>query len=128
MRAFPSLPRRLGHLPLSVKARGVALHLLDLGGDISGNGLSKLFLTIAAAFAEAERDRIRERIGQVKADQKARGRYPRASSAMGAWQASRGPPVHKTGPNLIGNFATKCNLALKYAPKGTSYTLLGFAP
>ncbi len=28
-----------------------------------------------AAFAEAERDRIRERIGQVKADQKARGRY-----------------------------------------------------
>jgi putative DNA-invertase from lambdoid prophage Rac len=40
-----------------------------------GAGLSKLFLTIAAAFAEAERDRIRERIGQVKADQKARGRY-----------------------------------------------------
>jgi hypothetical protein len=58
-----------------LKKRGVALHLRDLGGDISGNGLSKLFLTIAAAFAEAERDRIRERIGQVKADQKARGRY-----------------------------------------------------
>ena len=37
--------------------------------------MSKLFLTIAAAFAEAERDRIRERIGQVKADQRARGRY-----------------------------------------------------
>jgi DNA invertase Pin-like site-specific DNA recombinase len=37
--------------------------------------VNKLFLTIAAAFAEAERDRIRERIGQVKADQKARGRY-----------------------------------------------------
>ena len=58
-----------------LRKRGVGLHLLDLGGDISGNGLSKLFLTIAAAFAEAERDRIRERIGQVKADQKARGRY-----------------------------------------------------
>ena len=58
-----------------LRARGVKLHLLDLGGDISGNGLSKLFLTIAAAFAKAERDRIRERIGQVKADQKARGRY-----------------------------------------------------
>jgi hypothetical protein len=51
------------------------IHLLDLGGDISGNGLSKLFLTLAAAFAEAERDRIRERVSQVKADQKARGRY-----------------------------------------------------
>ena len=59
----------------NLKQRGVKLHLLDLGGDIAGNGLSKLFLTIAAAFAEAERDRIRERIGQVKADQKARGRY-----------------------------------------------------
>ena len=58
-----------------LRKRGVSLCLLDLGGDISGNGLSKLFLTIAAAFAEAERDRIRERIGQVKADQKARGRY-----------------------------------------------------
>jgi DNA invertase Pin-like site-specific DNA recombinase len=58
-----------------LRKRGVSLHLLDLGGDISGNGLSKLFLTIAAAFAEAERDRTRERISQVKADQKARGRY-----------------------------------------------------
>ena len=58
-----------------LRKRAVALHLLDLGGDISGNGLSKLFLTIAAAFAEAERDRIRERVSQSKADQKARGRY-----------------------------------------------------
>jgi putative DNA-invertase from lambdoid prophage Rac len=46
--------------------RGVKLHLLELGGDIAGNGLSKLLLTIAAVFAEAERDRIRERIGQAK--------------------------------------------------------------
>ena len=59
----------------SLKVRRVHLHLLDLGGDIAGNGISKLFLTIAAAFAEAERDRIRERIGQMKADQKARGLY-----------------------------------------------------
>jgi len=59
----------------SLKMRGVKLHLLDLGGDIAGNGISKLFLTIAAAFAEAERDRIRERIGQAKADQKSRGRF-----------------------------------------------------
>jgi putative DNA-invertase from lambdoid prophage Rac len=58
-----------------LRKRGVSLHLLDLGGDIAGNGMSKLFLTIAAAFAEAERDRIRERVSQVKADQKARGRY-----------------------------------------------------
>jgi len=59
----------------ALKEKGVGLHLIDLGGDVLGNGLSKLFLTIAAAFAEAERDRIRERISQVKADQRARGRY-----------------------------------------------------
>src|SRR4029453_12133522 len=58
-----------------LKERGVSLVLLDLGGDIAGNGLSKLFLTIAAAFAEAERDRIRERVAQVKRDQRQRGRY-----------------------------------------------------
>lgn len=58
-----------------LKRGGVKLHLLDLGGDIAGNGLSKLFLTIAAAFAEAERDRIRERIAQVKEDQRQRGRF-----------------------------------------------------
>jgi putative DNA-invertase from lambdoid prophage Rac len=34
-----------------------------------------LFLTIAAAFAEAERDRIRECVSQTKADQKARIRF-----------------------------------------------------
>lgn len=58
-----------------LKAKSVSLVLLDLGGDISGNGLSKLFLTIAAAFAEAERDRIRERVSQSKKDQRSRGRY-----------------------------------------------------
>lgn len=58
-----------------LRERGVSLHLLDLGGDVSGNGLSRLFMTVASAFAEAERDRIRERIATVKADQAARGRY-----------------------------------------------------
>jgi putative DNA-invertase from lambdoid prophage Rac len=67
----------------SLKTRGVKLHLLDLGGDIAGNGISKLFLTIAAAFAEAERDRIKERVGQVKADQKARGHYLGGSIPFG---------------------------------------------
>ncbi|RWN58460.1 recombinase family protein [Mesorhizobium sp.] len=58
-----------------LRSKGVKLHLIDLGGDIAGNGLSKLFFTIASAFAEAERDRIRERISQVKADQRTRNRF-----------------------------------------------------
>src|SRR5580698_2334486 len=37
----------------SLEGRAVKLHLLDLGGDVAGVGMSKLFLTIAAAFADA---------------------------------------------------------------------------
>ena len=68
----------------------MALQLLDLSGDISSNGLSKLFLTIAAAFAEAERDRIRERIGRLKADHRAAGAISEASfrPAFGAARAA----------------------------------------
>lgn len=66
-----------------LQRRGVKLHLLDLGGDVSGNGLSKLFLTIAAAFAEAERARIRERVTQTKKDQAARGRFLGGSIPFG---------------------------------------------
>jgi len=86
----------------SLKGRGVKLHLLDLGGDIAGNGISKLFLTIAAAFAEAERDRIRERIGQVKADQKARGRYLGGSIPFGYRLGNDGELVpHETEQEAI---------------------------
>jgi DNA invertase Pin-like site-specific DNA recombinase len=58
-----------------LKARNVSLHMIDLGGDVTGNGISKLVFTILSAVAEAERDRIRERITQVKRDQRQRNRY-----------------------------------------------------
>jgi DNA invertase Pin-like site-specific DNA recombinase len=58
-----------------LQRRGVALHMIDLGGDTTGNGVSKLVFTILSAVAEAERDRTRERIAEVKRDQKQRGRY-----------------------------------------------------
>lgn len=58
-----------------LKKRGVSLHMIDLGGDVTGNGISKLVFTILSAVAEAERDRIIERVSTTKADQKARGRY-----------------------------------------------------
>jgi putative DNA-invertase from lambdoid prophage Rac len=80
-----------------LRKRGVSLCLLDLGGDISGNGLSKLFLTIAAAFAEAERDRIKERVSQSKADQKARGRYLGGSVPFGFRRGESGELVRHEG-------------------------------
>ncbi len=58
-----------------LQARKVHLHMIDLGGDVTGDGHAKLVFTILSAVAEAERDRTRERIMDVKADQKRRGRY-----------------------------------------------------
>jgi DNA invertase Pin-like site-specific DNA recombinase len=58
-----------------IQKRGISLHMVDLGGDVTGNGISKLVFTILSAVAEAERDRIRERIRDVKADQRRRQRY-----------------------------------------------------
>jgi putative DNA-invertase from lambdoid prophage Rac len=58
-----------------LKQAGVALHMIDLGGDTTGNGVSKLVFTILSAVAEAERDRTRERVSGVKRDQRQRGRY-----------------------------------------------------
>jgi DNA invertase Pin-like site-specific DNA recombinase len=59
----------------ALKDGGVSLHLIDMGGDVTGSGISKLLFTILSAVAEAERDRIRERISDVKRDQRQRGRY-----------------------------------------------------
>jgi DNA invertase Pin-like site-specific DNA recombinase len=57
--------------------------MMDLGGDVTSNGVSKLVFTILSAVAEAERDRIRERIADVKRDQKQRGRYLGGSIPFG---------------------------------------------
>jgi putative DNA-invertase from lambdoid prophage Rac len=73
-RMFRSASDALANLE-TIKRKGVALHMIDLGGDVTGNGIAKLVFTILSAVAEAERDRIRERISTVKADQKRRGRH-----------------------------------------------------
>jgi putative DNA-invertase from lambdoid prophage Rac len=70
------------------RERGVALHLLDVGGDIA-NGHGKLFVTIVAAFAEAERDRLRERVADVKRDQRQRSRFLGGKRPFG-WRVSAG--------------------------------------
>ena len=73
-RMFRSALDALGVLK-DLKDHGIALHMIDLGGDTTTNGVSKLVFTILSAVAEAERDRTRERITEVKRDQKQRGRY-----------------------------------------------------
>ena len=66
-----------------LKKRGISLHFIDLGGDVTGNGISKLVFTILSAVAEAERDRIRERIKDVKTDQRDRQRFLGGSKPFG---------------------------------------------
>ena len=58
-----------------LKDGGVTLHMVDLGGDVMGTGISRLVFTILSAVAEAEHDRVRERIAEVKRDQRTRRRY-----------------------------------------------------
>lgn len=58
-----------------MKERGVRLYLIDMGGDVTSNGIAKLVFTILSAVAEAERDRIKERITEVKTHQRSQGRY-----------------------------------------------------
>lgn len=49
-----------------LKAKGVSVHVIDLHGDIT-NGIAKIFMTITAAFAEMERERISDRWKETKA-------------------------------------------------------------
>ncbi|RTE92761.1 recombinase family protein [Bradyrhizobium sp. LVM 105] len=48
------------------KADKIGLHMIDLGGDVTGNGISKLVFTILSAVAENVRDGIRERVREAK--------------------------------------------------------------
>jgi len=79
-------------LSVSEKLRkaSVSLHLLDLGGDVTGNGVSKVFFTILAAFAEFERDRIAQRIKDVKRSQRADGEYLGGSIPFGFYLNDKG--------------------------------------
>jgi putative DNA-invertase from lambdoid prophage Rac len=73
-RMFRSASDALANLDV-MKRKGVSLHMIDLGGDVTGNGIAKLVFTILSAVAEAERDRIKERVATVKADQRTRNRF-----------------------------------------------------
>ncbi|MGC2778458.1 MAG: recombinase family protein [Bradyrhizobium sp.] len=64
-RAFRSAADALGTLE-QLKEDGVGLHMIDLGGDVCGNGISKLVFTILSAVAENERERIRDRVREAK--------------------------------------------------------------
>lgn len=58
-----------------LKAKNISLHFIDLGGNVTTNGIGQLVFTILAAVAQAERERIKDRIREVKAKQKSENAY-----------------------------------------------------
>ncbi|MFB2602832.1 recombinase family protein [Rhizobium phaseoli] len=81
-RMFRSASDALGTLE-ELKAEGVGLVMIDLGGDVTGNGISKLVFTILSAVAENERERIRERIREVKRHLASQGVYGGGKAPFG---------------------------------------------
>ncbi len=81
-RMFRSASDALGTLE-EMKEQRISLHMIDLGGDVCGNGISKLVFTILSAVAENERDRIRERIRDVKRHLASQGVYGGGNKPFG---------------------------------------------
>src|SRR3954470_1922070 len=82
-RAFRSAADALGTLE-QLKEDKISLHMIDLGGDVCGNGISKMVFTILAAVAEGERDRIRERIRDAKAHLTSQGIFSGGKRPFGS--------------------------------------------
>ena len=67
----------------TLKAKGVSVHSIDLGGDVTGNGVGAIIFTILSAFATFERERIASRISEVKQMRKAQGYFVGGRRAFG---------------------------------------------
>lgn len=81
-RAFRNTRNALNVLH-DLKARGVSVHFIDLGGDVTGNGVGAIVFTILSAFASFERERIAARIREVKQLKKAQGKFTGGRRAFG---------------------------------------------
>ena len=81
-RAFRNTRNALNVLH-DLKGRGISVHFIDLGGDVTGNGVGAIVFTILSAFATFERERIATRIREVKQMKKAQGKFTGGRRAFG---------------------------------------------
>ena len=73
-RAFRNTRNALNTLH-ELKQRGISVHFIDLGGDVTNDGIGSVIFTILSAFATFERERIATRIREVKQVQKTEGKF-----------------------------------------------------
>ena len=118
-RAFRSAADALTVLE-ELKDQGVGLHMIDLGGDVCGNGISKMVFTILSAVAENERDRIRERIRDAKRHLASQGIYAGGKRPYG-WDVVEGKLV----PNVDEQAMLEDMRAMRR--DGATYRVIGAA-
>lgn len=81
-RAFRNTRNALNVLH-EMKERSVHIHFIDLGGDVTGNGIGAIIFTILSAFATFEKERIATRIREVKQIKKSQGKFLGGKAGFG---------------------------------------------
>ena len=98
-RAFRNTRNALNVLH-DLKGRGISVHFIDLGGDVTGNGVGAIVFTILSAFATFERERIATRIREVKQMKKAQGKFTGGRRAFG-YDVIDGEKVPKEDEQMV---------------------------
>lgn len=98
-----------------LRDKGVKLSLLDIGGEVTGNGAAKLVFSVLAAVAEMERERIGERVRSVK-------QHLRAGGYFTGGRVARGFSVNNDGKLVQDARWQKCLAAMnRMREEGTPY-------
>ncbi len=66
-----------------LREQGVSVHFLDLGGEVTGNGVGAIIFAVLSSLAAFERERIATRIREVKQMQRAQGKFCGGRHAFG---------------------------------------------
>jgi putative DNA-invertase from lambdoid prophage Rac len=104
------------------KRRKISLWLLDLGGDVSGNGISELIMTVLAAVAQFERSLISERIKDAKRNLR-RGNKHQGGKRPFGWQFGE-VNGHGRARELVPDDAEQAAIADIVSMRGAGATLM----
>jgi putative DNA-invertase from lambdoid prophage Rac len=90
----------------TLKEKGVSVHSIDLGGDVTGNGVGAIIFTILSAFATFERERIASRISEVKQMRRAQGYFVGGRRGFGFDVVDGRKVQNRTEQELIAEMKT----------------------